>query len=645
MIRESLVTNISNFFRNLTKKISRKKSIFEECQKIDQDFVFDVVSDKKIPNLKQLKYIGKFYSKTEIFITKLSLILAISSTAILVAVLYKDHIKTQPSSGGEYVEATIGAPTYINPLFSQTNDVDQDLCRLVFSSLMKINEQGYLTEDLVKEYSVSEDQKTYTFVLNQNIKWHDGKSLGSDDVVFTLQSIQDKNFKSPLYATFKNVLVTKINDDSFSITLPEPFAPFLSLLTFGILPEHLWNGINPDHAILAELNQKPIGSGPYKVLSFVKDKNGNIKQYTLERYKNYYSDGPFIDKITLKFFSSLDDAFDALKQGNADGIGFLSQNKSYLSSKEIENKSLKEYKFSLPQYTAMFFNSKSNAALEEKNVRQALVLATDKYKIIENTFSGYAYQIDGPILPGMIGYSENIPAILYDPAKAEKILDDAGWKRVYEKKEDDQNSENNNEEKIEMSGSAKLGSEGEDKEYYTREKKGKVLEISLTTIQKEEMMSAAEKIKEQWQKIGVKVRLQIVEPSKIQKDIIKPRAYEILLFGQILGSDPDPYPFWHSSQINDPGLNLAMYSNKEMDKILEDARKISDESQRAEKYTQFQKKLIEDVPAIFLYSVQYAYILPKKINGIETISIKHTSDRFCNIENWFIKTKKRINFD
>lgn len=632
---------------------------------MDQDFVFDIIKTKTIPSMKQIKYIGKFYSEKETLITKIATSLALISSMALGIILYKEYVIVLPAGGGEYVEAVIGAPTYINPLFAQTNDVDQDLSRLIFSSLMRLNEQGHLIGDLAQSWEVDEKQTTYTFTLKPSIKWHNKETLTADDVVFTVQSIQDKNFKSPLYVTFRNVQVRKIDERTISFTLAEPFAPFLSVLTFGILPEHLWQEINPSHAILAELNLKPIGSGPYRFASLTKDKKGNIKQYELKKFDDYYSDGPFIKTIILKFFSSFEEAQSALSQGNVDGIGFLPQHKTSAFEGSINQKTIKEHKFSLPQYTALFFNQDSNPSLKELKIRQSLALAISKFKIIDTAFPFVAQEVDTPILPGMIGYTENLQTILYDPAQAEKILDDEGWERVYES----DNPENepvldasarlpspgaggqasvvdgeDQEQTTRTSGSSSLGLKKNADELYTREKNDGQLEVTLTTIQKDDMIRAAETIRELWQNIGVKVNLQIVEIGKIQKEAIKPRAYEVLLFGQILGQDPDPYPFWHSSQANDPGINLALYANKEVDRLLEDARQTSNIEDRQAKYEKFQQIIIQDVPAIFLYSLQYTYLVPNNIKGIETERINHTSDRFSNIENWFIKTKKRLNF-
>ena len=168
------------------------------------------------------------------------------------------------------------------------------------------------------------------------------------------------------------------------------------------------------------------------------------------------------------------------------------------------------------------------------------------------------------------------------------------------------------------------------------------LEIKLTTVQKEENIQTAEAIREQWQAIGVKVNLEIVDISQIQRNVIKPRAYEVLLFGQILGRDPDPYPFWHSSQASDPGLNLALYNNKEADKLLEEARRTTNNEIRAKDYLAFEKKLAEDIPAIFLYSLKFTYLLPDKINGVSTAHINQPADRFSTVNDWYITTKKAI---
>ncbi len=640
----SILARFDKYSKTRLQKTQRPH--FENNQKIDQDFVFKIKKQSSLPSPRQIKYIKKFYSETEILATKIAFSFILISLVALGFIVYKFHTISGPSVGGEYVEALVGTPTYINPLFSQTNDVDQDLVRLIFSSLMKTDENGRLTGDLVESYEIDETEKIYTFTLKDNIKWHDKKNLTAKDVVFTINTIQNQASRSPLYITFRNIKIDLIDELTFSFTLPEPFAPFLSVLTFGILPEHLWNRVEPSNAILTELNLKPIGSGPYKFASLTKDRLGNIKSYKLERFNDYHENGPYIKTITLKFFSSFEEAKQAFSDGNSDGIGFLPQHYE-LGFKE--NGHFANKKFSLPQYTALFFNQQSNPALSDPLVRSALSLATSRHQIIESAFPQLAKPVFSPILPGFIGYEDPTEHSIFDLAQAENTLDQTSWKRTYPEESDEFKENEDQEEEINENESLENEEDKDVNKKYIREKTDSDgtsrLEITLTTVQKEENIKVAETIRNLWQSIGITVNLQIVNLSQFQKDVIKPRSYEVLLFGQIMGRDPDPYPFWHSSQANDPGLNMAMYSNKEADKLLEDARRTSNTEERNEKYAQFQKILLADMPAIFLYSLNYTYLIPNNIKGIETQNISQPSDRFSNVSSWYIKTKKQINFN
>ncbi len=600
----------------LTAARARYSNHFARQQKLDQDLLFSLRGAARWPDFRQWRYLHKFYSEKEIVVTKIAIFAILLSSLSLSYTLYRDYLVTVPAAGGEYVEAVAGSPNYINPLYDSAAGVDQDLSKLIYSSLMRFSAQGELVPDLAESYTIDDKGTTYTFTLKSKIGWHDGAPLTAADVVFTIQSIKDPAFKSPLGGSFRGVNVKLIDDRTLSLTLTEPFAPFLSLLTFGILPEHLWQEIDPGHALLAELNLKPVGSGPYQFVSYSKDKKGNIHEYRLKRFRDYYQEGPFIEQITLKFFGSVTEAEDAVVSGNADGLGLLAANLNaglaLSSAKQIR-------RFSLPQYTALFFNQASNPALAERAVREALTLATSREQIIAAAWPESAEPSFGP-LPNSLNQPADAPAALFDPTQAEKILDNANWKRPADEPE---------------APRVKAVKQGNKTETTP-------LEIKLTTVQKEENIRAAETIRELWQAIGVKVNLEIVESAAIQKSIINPRAYEILLFGQVLGRDVDPYPFWHSSQANEPGLNLALYSNKEADKLLEEGRRTTAAAVRAAKYADFEKKLLADLPAIFLYSLKFTYLLPADIRGIATESITQTADRFNGVNQWYIKTKKRI---
>lgn len=600
-------------------------SHFARHHQLDQALIFTATEGRTIPGWRQWRYLHKFYNPQEILATKIALFFGLLALVVLGTNLYKTRIQAVPAVGGEYVEAAVGAPNYINPLFSQTNGVDQDLAKLIFSGLVKFNGPGQIVPDLAESWSLDPAQTTYTFILRPDLAWHDGEPLTAGDVIFTVQSLKDRNFKSPLYATFRSVGVKLIDQRTLSLTLSEPFAPFLSLLTFGVLPQHLWQEIEPSHALLAELNLKPIGSGPYQFASFAKDKKGNILEYRLKRFKGYYQTGPFIENIALKFFDTNESALSAVANGNADGFGLVAGG---LDQNLEQNSELAKYRLPLPQYTAIFFNQGANPALGERAVREALALATSREQIINAAFPASAEAISDPLVPGSLPGAETLPDMIFDPARAEQILDNTQWKRV-----------------AAASATSTDGTYQRAKKVINNKQEETVpLELKLTTIQKAENIQIAEIIRTRWQAIGVKVNLEIVDVAQIQKNVIKPRVYEALLFGQILGGDPDPYPFWHSSQVNDPGLNLALYANPDADKLLEKARRTADPVVRNQDYLEFEKKLRADAPAIFLYSLKFTHLLPAAIAGVAHQSITQPADRFNDINNWYIKTKKRIKF-
>lgn len=637
-----------------------KTTDFGKQKELDKKLVYSL-NTKKIPSVAQLKHLFKVFDPKQKLLFK-SLIALISACLIFIAItFYFRNFLPTPIIGGEYTEGLIGAPQYINPLLSQTNDVDSDISRLVFSGLLKYNKNLELAPDLAQSWQESEDKKTYTFSLKENLKWHDGQPLTADDIVFTFQSAKEPDFKSPLIKSLRGIETKKIDEKTIKFILPEPYPAFLEVLTLGILPEHIWGEIPAINANLTEYNFKPIGSGPWKFDKIAKDKLGNVKSYTIIPNENYYGPKPYLEKITFKFYTDFKTAIAALKNHSIEGISFLPK---YLKSELSGQKNVKYYSFYLPQYTAVFFNQKENEFLKDKNIRMALALSIDKSKILSEALQLDGEIIDGPIFPQPTTIDSE-KRLGFDQQKAEQILADAGWKKINQQEyealiqkqkeeaakalaEEKSKTETTNTKEEQptttpeqVEETAEEAPATEPKQDFYLQKDDKILEVALTTVNESENTKAAELIKEFWQNIGIKVDLQIIEAGKIGREIIKPRSYQILLFGIIVGSNPDPYPFWHSSQIQDPGLNLSMLANREVDSLLEDARKTSDIEKQKEDYQHFQDILTSEIPAIFLYHPNYSYAVDKKIKGINIDSIIIPADRFNNLEDWYIKTKRR----
>jgi peptide/nickel transport system substrate-binding protein len=300
------------------------------------------LNQTKIPKPRQLKYLFKVLNPREQKLFLAAAGILVLSTVALAGFFYLDNFIPVPTVGGEYTEGLIGAPQYINPLLSQTNDVDSDITHLIFSGLLRFDSELRLVPDLAERWSVNDDQTQYIFVIRDQVTWHDGQPLTADDIIFTVRSIQDTEFKSPLLVSLRGVQVEKRDERTVIFTLPEAYPAFFEVLTFGILPEHIWGEIPAINANLTEYNLKPIGSGPWKFKSLTKDRLGNIKSYVLEPNPTYYGPQPYLEKITFKFYADFDPAVAALKSNAVEGISFLPKKwKKEVSSKKPRYFSIK----------------------------------------------------------------------------------------------------------------------------------------------------------------------------------------------------------------------------------------------------------------------------------------------------------------
>lgn len=565
---------------------------------------------KKWPSLKQWTRLPKILSKNERISLLILILIFFASSISLIIDFYKNNTILIPTDGGQYTEGIIGQPRFINPILSQTSDVDRDLTQLIFSGIFKYDNFGKLEKDLAEDYKV-EDNKIYTVTLKSGVKWQDGETFSADDVIFTFGLIQNPDYKSPLKPNWQGVKIEKIDDRTVRFMLPAPYAPFLENLTVGILPKHLWQNISASGFALAVYNLEPVGTGPFRFNNIQKNKLGSISSLSLETRTDYYGKKPYLTQINFQFFEGEEELLNAYNRKQIDGMSFVSAKKQ---DKINQNSETSIYSLNLPRYYAIFFNQTSSKSLSDKNVRLAFQYATDRNEILKEVLLGNGSTIDSPVPGEIFGLAEEHKKYDFSEEKAKEILEKGGWK--------DLNKDGILEKKI-----------ADDKE-------PTALEITITTTQWPELAQTAEIIKKQWEKIGAKINIEILDINDIQQNKILPRNYQAILFGEILGEEPDPFSFWHSSQKKYPGLNLAIYDNKEADKLLEDARQILDQQERFKKYETFQNIIIEDSPAVFLYSPTYLYAINKKMKGIEVKNIATPSQRLVGIENWYIQTKR-----
>ncbi|NTW22621.1 peptide ABC transporter substrate-binding protein [Candidatus Falkowbacteria bacterium] len=604
---------------------------------MDKKLVYSM-APARIPSLAQLKYIENFLNPRERLVWRISTSVFVISLLVFGASFVNKHLETLPVAGGTYTEGVVGLPKYINPLYSVVNDVDADLSQLVYSSLFKRNNQGQLTADLVQSYQAAPDGKSYLLKLRENVVWHNGDKFKVDDVIFTFNAIKDPLYKSPLRQSFSGVALEKIDDSTVRFSLSQPYAGFLDLLTFGILSQALWYQIPPNSVSLAELNLKPIGTGPYMFKSLVKDRNGNLISYHLEANPEYYGGSVHIQDWQFKFYPSFEELIAKLSDGSVDGASYLPNN----LFTDISGKTFLDYnQISLPQAMAVFFNLKANPALTDQKVRQALSLAINKQELIDKSLFGNAKLIDGPISSDNFAFNPDQKKYQFDQAGATKLLSEAGYQAVEINKDKIAQAE-----KDKTSADKKVKDAAESilalGEGRWMAKNGSYLVIRLTSVDAGDNAAVLDAIKNYWQGIGVKTAIELVAPNQIQFEVVRNRNFESLFYGEMLGADPDIYPFWHTSQATSQGLNLTGYSNREVDKLLEEARVNANQSQRAEAYKKVQAILAEEEPAIFLYSPVYSYIQKKTVKNMNVATIIVPSDRLANVNEWYIKTSRRF---
>ena len=560
-------------------------------EEIDKKLVYSL-SPRKIPTGDQMKHLKKFLNPREFLIVKICALIILANAVYLGVVFTGKHLEYLPAAGGEYIEGVVGYPKSINPLYAVNRDIDSDLSRLVYSSLFKYDQNGNLSADLAAAEEVSANGKEYIVRIKDNVKWHNGADLTSDDVLFTFNLLKNPSYRSPLRSALVNVNAEKIDDRTIKFILSDAYAPFKEMLIFGILPKNLWENINPDSAVLADLNLKPIGSGPYKFKSLVKNKDGDLKEYRLVVNEDYYGQPPYIKEISFKFFVDYPEAIEALNDNQVIGLNYLPFN---YRKELLAQDSLNFHELVQPQIVSLFFNYEKNKTLSDKEVRVALASALDKDGLINKVFAGIYKRADGPILAHNFAYNEAITKYNYSPETAAVTF------------------------------------------------KNKPLSAVLTIVDSGSNAAIAEQIKAYWEGVGVNIIVKAVS-SEQAVNVIKERDFEILLYGESVGGDPDVYAFWHSSQIGAKGLNLAAYNNAEVDRLLVEGRTITDVAERINKYKKFQEIITTDLPVIWLYSPTYTYVQEHQLKGFSGTTIIEPADRFNGVSSWYLKTSKKINW-
>ncbi len=515
----------------------------------------------------------------------------------------------QPVEGGVYTEAIVGQLLRLNPLLDSNNQADRDIDQLIFSGLVKFDSNGIPQPDLAESVIPSQDGLLYNIKLKEEITWHDGKPITTSDVLFTINLMinGDGYVSTDLIKLWSSVEIFKLDDLNMQIKLTEAFAPFQDYLAFGLLPEHILNDLTLDQIANSQFNLEPVGSGPFKFDSLTVEET-TITGLTLTAFKDYLPHAPFIQEINLRYFSDAETALQAYKEGFVQGI---SQIPNHLINQALSENGLSIYTGRLPQISLVLFNLNDPEVpfLQEKEIREGLLLGINRQKLINDYFNGQAIVANSVILPGTWSYLESIQSYDYDPENAALLLKSAGYVIT-----------------------------GEDNP--VRKKDNTSLKFVLSYPDDDLHKQIAESIQKDWQLLSVDVTIEAVPPDKFLADKLTPRAFQAVLVDMNLSQtpDPDPYPFWDLGQAT-AGQNYTQWNNRIASDTIEQARITVDLTERKRLYHNFQSIFASELPALPLYYPVYNYGVTNQILGISMGPLVDTSSRFTTIVDWYMTAK------
>ena len=488
------------------------------------------------------------------------------------------------AEGGNYTEATLGDVNSLNPLFAATNS-ERVLSKLMFATITEIDYSGHPGIGLAASILPSEEGKVWTMRLRDGLKWSDGRPITNEDVLFTLDLIKNPAVNSIYDSNLANVKVSETETGEIMFSLPSIYADFVSALNIPVLPKHELDDSDPKNLIEDTFSNSPVTSGAFSFNALQTISSSNEKVYYLSANPYYYKGRPLLNSFAVHTYDSKEAIVDALNSGAVTGTAELSgADRDLVVAGQFQQKDS-----SISSGAYMFFNTTS-PAMKKIELREAIRQGIDIEKIraaAPNTAS-----LDYPLLESQIKLSRypELPTRDTDAASA-KI--------------------------------AGLSSEGP-------------ISLEIATINSGYLPAVVEVLRSELESLGLQVNVSVYEENQdFINNVISKRAYDILVYEIELGADPDPLPYYHSSQTSGAGLNLSNYRSALVDDLLLGARDTLDEALRAKKYEVFLEHWVNSVPAIGIYQANLTYFYNRNVRTYSNnVRLVTPLDRFTDIDNW-----------
>jgi peptide/nickel transport system substrate-binding protein len=500
-----------------------------------------------------------------------------------------------PVAPDRYTEAVAGEPPLLNPILAPYSLAGQDVLPLVFSSLTRTDAAGNVELDLAERLDVEDAGRVYRVQLREGLQWDDGQPLTADDVAFTIKLVQSPEHQGSqeLAELWRGIELEVVDPRTVRFTLPTPLASFPEHLTLGLLPAHVLDAVTAETLPLHPFNRQPIGSGPYRVATF------EPERLVLVRNPRYHGDPPTLGQLEMRVYPERQAAIQALQAGEVDGLAGLRPDEARTVA---GSPSQVVYAFPERSKTAAVIFNVEHHILKEQTIRRALAHALDREALIRDALSGQGEPAVGPIPIQSWAFSRVATTAEYDPAQAAQLLAEAGWQP---------------------------GPDG------IRQRDGQPLTITLLTADTVERQNVARALAAQAQAIGVRLVVSAVPADELVDDYLGQRRFEAALVGQwSMGSDPDLYPQWHSSQIAPAGNNFAGFNDADVDKWLEVGRQESDRDVRRNAYLHFQSRWAEAQPGLVLYHPVFTFAAARDVWGVAADPLPDSSWRLRSAGSW-----------
>jgi peptide/nickel transport system substrate-binding protein len=447
--------------------------------------------------------------------------------------------------GGTVRIGWAGSPDTLNPGVAILVE-SYTLFELVYDSMYDLNLDGSFTLSLAESVAVSDDGLTYTYKIRDGIKWHDGKPLTADDIAWTYNLYKDtpeypymNGYYTPYFDTIE---ATKNNEVVLKLT--EAIPNIESQLVFlYVLPKHIWENENK----IEFENVAMIGSGPFKMAEY---KQNEFVRLTAN--KEHFSMPPKVNEVIFQTFENQDALVQAIKSGQVDMITEMPNTAVEMLKKE-PNIALVTGSPLAPDVTDIIFNQVDPAncptaegglctghpALRDRNVRLALAHATDKQQLIDVILLGLG-KPGLTLIPDGLGvwYNNSLKDYEFDIAKANKILDDAGYKDANGDKVRDM-----------PDGSRPLTFR---------------LNWPSDSIV---APRTAELLNQMWTQVGVKLELQAVDPDALTAQCCPAFDFDIMIWGWSSDPDPSALLYVYTTEAVPTGSSETGYSNPAYDEL------------------------------------------------------------------------------